>query len=196
MADAAGVAIAILDGDGYITFQNETCTHVLARSTSALFVLNGELRARRRSDLHKLKSALDIATRDNKPSAFRVQNLDDEKSLEILISSLPAGPNSAPLIALIIRSPSDISPDPELLSQLYGLTPAEAGLAEVLIRGEGLTKACEARGITVNTGKGYLKRIFQKTGTCRQSELSAKVLGGVAVFSQTELPNETLTHTA
>lgn len=186
--DAAGIAIAILRDDGYITYQNEPCECILAASTSALFILNGELRAKRRSDLRTLQDALIKASRDNKPTAFRLQSLDEDKSLEILVSSLSTRSGDDHHSVVIMRHPADIFPAPELLSQLYDLTPAEAGLAEALVRGEGLAKACEVRGITVNTGKGYLKRIFQKTGTSRQSELSAKVLGGVAAFSQAALP--------
>lgn len=57
----------------------------------------------------------------------------------------------------------------ERLQQLYALTPAEARLTVILIRGLSIVAA--ELGISQNTARTHLKRIFQKTGTHRQSAL-------------------------
>lgn len=59
----------------------------------------------------------------------------------------------------------------ERLQHLYRLTPAEAKLAVILIRGNNTAAAAAELRITQNTARTHLKRIFQKTGTHRQSEL-------------------------
>jgi DNA-binding CsgD family transcriptional regulator len=63
------------------------------------------------------------------------------------------------------------------LCELFALTKAEARLAEVLLGGGGLKPAADRLGITINTAKTHLQRVFQKTNTQRQSELVRVILG-------------------
>ena len=58
-----------------------------------------------------------------------------------------------------------------ILSQLFGLTGAEAALVTRLVQGEELKDAAEQLGITYETARSYMKQIFLKTDTSRQSEL-------------------------
>jgi DNA-binding CsgD family transcriptional regulator len=59
----------------------------------------------------------------------------------------------------------------EILRSLYGLTPSEAQLADLLLAGETVATAAEKRGITVESARTQLKTILRKTDTNRQSEL-------------------------
>ena len=58
-----------------------------------------------------------------------------------------------------------------VLRQLYGLTPAEARLANELFGGQSLAESAKARSISVNTAKSMLKRIFTKCAVHSQPEL-------------------------
>jgi DNA-binding CsgD family transcriptional regulator len=58
-----------------------------------------------------------------------------------------------------------------VLRQLYGLTPAEARLANALFGGQSLTESAQVSGISVNTAKSVLKRIFTKCAVHSQHEL-------------------------
>jgi DNA-binding CsgD family transcriptional regulator/PAS domain-containing protein len=60
-----------------------------------------------------------------------------------------------------------------LLQALYGLTPAEAAVAELVSQGGGVPAAASALGIKTSTVRSHLHRIFDKTGTERQSQLAA-----------------------
>lgn len=64
-------------------------------------------------------------------------------------------------------------PSPHLLSTLFDLSPAEARLAAKLAGGASLQRAAAACGITLNSARTYLIRIFRKTGTSQQSQLVA-----------------------
>ena len=75
-------------------------------------------------------------------------------------------------------------PDTEALRTFYGLTPAEAELTALLSRGLSLDEAADRRGVSRNTARGQLKRIFAKTRTNRQAELVRMVLQGPAGFSR------------
>lgn len=64
----------------------------------------------------------------------------------------------------------------EAVADLYGLTPAEARLVEALLGGETVAEYAERAGVSANTAKTQLKRVFAKTGCGRQAELVAAVL--------------------
>jgi DNA-binding CsgD family transcriptional regulator len=53
----------------------------------------------------------------------------------------------------------------------WGLTMAEARLAMEMLRGDGRAAAAERCGISVNTARTHLGRIFEKAGVQRQAEL-------------------------
>lgn len=58
-----------------------------------------------------------------------------------------------------------------VLRQLYGLTPAEARLANALFGGRSLAQSAKSSSITINTAKSVLKRIFAKCAVGSQTEL-------------------------
>ena len=58
-----------------------------------------------------------------------------------------------------------------LLVELFELTPAELRLCERLFQGFSINEAAELNGITRQTARDYLKNIFSKTNTNRQSAL-------------------------
>lgn len=61
-------------------------------------------------------------------------------------------------------------PEP-LLRQLYGLTAAEARLTGRLFMGQSLVQAARSLGVTSNTAKSTLKRVFAKCAVGSQAEL-------------------------
>ena len=62
------------------------------------------------------------------------------------------------------------------LQSHFGLTPAEARLALHLVTGETLRSAAVKLGISYETARTHLKNIFNKTGTCRQTQLIVIIL--------------------
>jgi len=59
----------------------------------------------------------------------------------------------------------------QVLRRLFGLTPTEARLADVLLQGLDVNETAEKMRITPGTVRYHLKQIFSKTGAPRQSEL-------------------------
>ena len=65
------------------------------------------------------------------------------------------------------------------LRELYSLTAGEARLASWLLQGNSVDEAAAELGITKNTARAYLKRIYNKTGVRRQPELVRLLLLGL-----------------
>lgn len=59
----------------------------------------------------------------------------------------------------------------QLLRHMYALTPAEVQVAAAIAEGETIKRYAERRRISPNTAASQLKRVFDKTGLRRQSEL-------------------------
>lgn len=177
--DMIGVGMAVLDGQSRAVAANAACRRMASDPSGGLSWANGALGAKRREDARALSRALDQARR-GMTRALRIFDLNGRTAVEMLLRPLGRAHGDASEVIVVMRAEQAAAPEADLLAQLYELTPAEAGLAEALLTGDGLSRACELRGITVNTGKGYLKRIFEKTGTRRQSELVAMIMNGVA----------------
>ena len=67
--------------------------------------------------------------------------------------------------------------DRRRIAHQFDLTPAEARLATELLAGGGRGEVAARLGISDSTARSHLTRIFDKTGTRRQSELVALILG-------------------
>jgi len=94
----------------------------------------------------------------------------------VLVSPIRAGrrrlDERRPAALVFVADPEQ---KPELpvdrLIRLYGLTPAEAQLAQHLAGGLDLKAIASTIGKTLHTLRSQLKQVFQKTGTKRQTEL-------------------------
>jgi DNA-binding CsgD family transcriptional regulator len=83
-------------------------------------------------------------------------------SRAIADSKRAAAPPSPPL------QPKD---DAAVLQSQFGLTPAQARLTGLLLTGRSVKDIAAALGITDDSAREYLKRIYRKTGTHRQTDL-------------------------
>jgi len=59
---------------------------------------------------------------------------------------------------------------------LYGLTPTERQISDHLAAGKEIKEAAICVGVTLETARFHLKRIFAKTGTHRQVDLMRLML--------------------
>ncbi|BAQ18635.1 helix-turn-helix transcriptional regulator [Methyloceanibacter caenitepidi] len=79
---------------------------------------------------------------------------------------------SAPVVLVKIQDPSlRLALSDEQLNGLFGLTGRESELLRRLIGGETLKAAAARMGISYNTARVHLQRIYEKTGVASQSEL-------------------------
>lgn len=123
------------------------------------------------------------------PSAIRLMRPDHDagSAMPLLARVMPCAggmeramdtANAIPPIAcealLLIADPAaKLQVEPGRLQQLFGLTLAEARLAQALAQGMTLKGYAAGCGITDGTARQQLKSVFAKTDTHRQAELVA-----------------------
>ena len=81
--------------------------------------------------------------------------------------------------ALVFLSDPDKTPASRssILRTLYGLSPTECRIADLLVAGNELTVAAERLAMTTQTARFHLKAVFRKTRTNRQTDLVRLILG-------------------
>jgi DNA-binding CsgD family transcriptional regulator len=87
-----------------------------------------------------------------------------------------------PAAILFIHDPEHGGLSQPLLQELFALTPAEAAVAAALACGRTVEAIATDCGISLNTARTHLKRIFAKTGTRRQAEAVALLARSVATL--------------
>lgn len=68
------------------------------------------------------------------------------------------------------------SPSAEELARRWGLTPAQARVAERLARGQSVREIAAELGVSRSTVRTHLKAIFAHTDTHRQAQLVQRLL--------------------
>lgn len=141
--------------------------------------------ARHREDtqLRRLVAGCATPNGDLRGGVIRIGT--DETPGRFMIEVLPwsAPDDSAGMIqrpvALILVSDRQTQRDNDRrrIENRFGLTPAEARLAIELLAGGSRGEVAGRLGISDSTARTHLSRIFDKTGTRRQSELVALILG-------------------
>ena len=94
-----------------------------------------------------------------------------------------------PCCTVFVAAPDlDRHLNPDLIRELFALSPAEARLTRLLVRGRSVSQAARELHISPHTARTQLKAVFSKTGTRRQPELIRKVLTSPAILSRPRKP--------
>lgn len=116
--------------------------------------------------------ALQRATAEMPQSAI-VAVRDDPGSARLVWVSPLEGRRPARALVILERG-SDYLAMREHLLKLAGLTKAERRVAHQVLLGKSLPEVAEETGLAVSTVRSYMKNIFQKTNTRRQSEFVSR----------------------
>lgn len=186
LADALtrlGVGVFLLAGDGRVLFANPVGQMLVG---DGLLVSGGRLTARTEGPREALRARItEAAFGDamllNAPRPVIVQDRQRDGFLAVHVIPVRAPERGvveallADVVAIAVVTSSQVGgpADPALVRDLLGLTLAEARLTALVGVGLAPREAGERLGITEETARTTLKRVFQKTGVTRQSELSA-----------------------
>jgi DNA-binding CsgD family transcriptional regulator len=155
----------------------------------ALRLVNGYLRADRGADQDKLEHALSAIRAAGpgeapspQPVLLTANGADAPVALMVSVptadmrAAVEMGPDGGIAVISISYVPGRPAADQEAMLRLFGLSPAQARLAALLVSGHSVKQAAALLGIAENSARQCLKIIFSKTGIRRQADL-VRVLG-------------------
>ena len=168
----------VLDRQGFVIDMNQDAAQVF---DNEIRVANRRLVFRDQRAMSSLNRLLDQLRTTPDTGALPVAHIVVQRLTKrpLLIRVLPVdGAARTPFLgarALLVCS--DLSrksgQQPSVLSEAFGLSPAEAKLASLVAAGISPEQAAEALGIARETARNQLKSVFAKTATHRQGELVA-----------------------
>jgi len=173
-------AVLGLNRDGMVALSNRRA-QAIVENADGLKLLDGRLVATSPEDDLKLQSwitrCLESANWFDASSSVSFCLSRDSESLPLQLTITPYAPvlpdAHGQLAALIyVSDPAHTSRScSHRLQQLYGLTPTECRLADLLCQGFDVREAAAKLRTTLETARFHLKRVLAKTGTRRQAEL-------------------------
>lgn len=174
------MGVVVVDATPRVLFMNSLATRYFAGNDGLVMNSNGQCRASRPSEsaeLHKLIAAAIEGGPTVPAHALSITRTNADRPLSVVVAPLPAEPGAGPTAVLLVSDPEQQTlPSVETISRLFELTDAEARLALALSEGQRIEDAAETLGITLNSARTYLKRIFSKTDVTRQAELVRLIL--------------------
>ena len=186
--DALRAGVVLLTRDARIVFANDAAQAMLQRGKPAAnrkgYFAVGEPLAAAALEAAVRQSADDEAAIGRRGFGIPVRR-EGEAALVLHVLPLRHGalrrgiaPDAA--AAVFISDPA-ASPDAplETLAALFDLTSAEGRVFQLLAQGESRERAAGMLGISLNTMKTHLNRIYAKTGATRASQL-VKLAAGLA----------------
>ena len=192
LIDRMPSAVFVLDGAGNVEHANAAARELAARC-DGLAVTQGRLVI---SDPSSRAAFSRIFTAATSADPGSVGKLDRAFAIPRPSAGRPLGAWVTPLrsasavlgspvatAALFVTDPdADTACQAPAMRALFGLSPAEASLACKLVAGAELRDAADQLGVTLNTARTLLSRIFTKTGANRQSDLVRLLLGSPTTF--------------
>jgi len=174
--DRLAAGVVLLDRRGHVRAVNHAAGEIFALN-DGLKIDRHELVAATPSQNRRLHAAIvGITDGPGSGGGISVDRPSGKRSFALSILRSPArafpGEAGEPAVLVFVTDPEKkTTPICETARQIYGLTRAEARLAEQLARGETLVDAGQQLSISHNTARTHLRRIFEKTSTRHQGDL-------------------------
>lgn len=171
-------AMLVVDDAGRVRLANAPAERLL-REARGLCVQNGRLVAHPPEAGRRLDELVFAATRNEGARCAGAMSLASRLGGQPLALRVqPLGLGALPVLgrmglcAIVVTDPSaELRPPEDELRTLFALTQAEARLAAAVFDGLSLPEAADRFGVSINTVRFQLARVFDKTGVTRQAEL-------------------------
>jgi DNA-binding CsgD family transcriptional regulator len=179
--DCLSIAVLLVGASGKVMFLNRAAGQLIA-SGDVLVLDAAGLRTTCASCTAKLRRLIaqvaQTTARQGLDSggSLRVPRAHPCSPLDIVVGPI-RGHDAPPLVERAVAMIYVTDPGQRLgvpqafLTRLYGLTPTEGTVAALIGKGLSAKEAAQQLGVSYNTLKTHLKRVFAKTHTRRQSEL-------------------------
>jgi DNA-binding CsgD family transcriptional regulator len=177
--DRLSVGVVLLDRRARVIYSNAAAAS-LSSDDSVLCVRNGMIAAR--SDLHasRFASLIRSVLSGMTAASISLPRSGDGRPITVVASSVRGRdvgrfadhhmPDAAVLLLMIDPTTRPKIPSAWIM-EAYGLTQAEARVALAASSGTTIAETAEQLGLSSNTVKTHLRKVFDKTGVSRQAEL-------------------------
>lgn len=179
-------AFLLTDAERRVLYSNAAARNIAA-SADGLKIQDGRLAAisPRLEELLR-KAVADIAAgrgaslqrleipRPSRRQSYRVILMPVQDSRTIALGVAVPG-----VSILVIDTASLSEPDPDVLRELFSLTPAEARVSTDLVLGKSAEQIAAESNTSIETVRTHIKRTLSKTATARQGELISLILRSV-----------------
>lgn len=160
--------VFVLDENGRAIYSNPAAGNLMERSRSILAHSDGRLRLSEDGKPVDLSVLLQELRRTGEALQFGLLRTDAMHPLAITLRLM----DDRSHVALIATDPERVDPpEADVIARILKLTRSEAGLVRQLALGLSVAEAAQACDLSVQSARTYLKRIYQKTRTSRQSDL-------------------------
>lgn len=190
----------VISVHGQVSFHNRAAARLLKKG-EPVNIKNGTLVATDRQRTADLHSAIDgaLQTAAGRADAgqsngaqaaggeLRLPRHDGRRPYNVIVSPLDTRgfgfKKRDPATAVFVIDPEQpIKKLRSRMQKLWGFTPAEINVAHHLLQGADLDGVAARLGISKNTARTHLYRVFDKTGVRRQTELIRLLLLGSGHF--------------
>lgn len=162
-----------------VFYKNKSAEKILQSSNSAVKIKDGHLTCATpelTAELHRLV----LETSSNTISLNRGEKLSP---LHMLVSPLTSrasnfGRDLPIAVMFLFETVNDAERIEDVIRMLYNLSPTEAKIAARLVFNPHLEEVANSLGITYNTARTHLKRVYIKTDTNRLSSLVHRIMTG------------------
>ena len=184
--DRMPFGVALIDGKGRVLVANQTAQQIFGQQ-DGLSQRRGMLTTSLSSETAELAERITDVISGNfpVPRVVTVSRPSGQRPFGVLVlplsNTVPDLERRLPVAAVFVTDAENAAPINERsLRTLYGFTPAEARLARLLAQGRRPEEAAAELGVSLNTVRTHLKRIFGKAGTDRQADLVRTILTSAA----------------
>jgi DNA-binding CsgD family transcriptional regulator len=190
--DRLSVGIVLLNRSAEIVFANAAARSMSENGGSLR--LNGSVRSH--SSLHDRRLGALVRSAISGTSACAISIPSDSGRSVMVMAAPTEGPDHGSVrdlrsaaAVLVICDPNRAAQVPTAwMMDAYGLTSAEVRVALALASGTSIANTARRLKISANTVKTHLRRVYDKTGTNRQAELSRLIATiGLVLGSEIEL---------
>ena len=184
--DALSAAAFLVSATGHVLHMNKRGATII-QSADGLRLDGTALTASSSIESARLKSFITSAASTGRNGthlalggALSISRLGRKPPLHLTVLPVPEDRRAVVVIpcALVFVSDPSVSPKSRaaFMRMLYGLTPTESRLADLLLEGLEVRGIADRLDITIETARFHLKRVLAKTGSRRQTELMRLML--------------------
>jgi len=189
--DRLSIGVLFLDAGGKAMFLNRAAREIVKAGDGIDRRRSGHLRVHRAAESARLQRLIAEACMvvDALPAGFggalRISRPSGKRPFAVLV--VPARGERFAMTTRATHALVFVS-DPDqgakgtgsVLRDLYGLTSAEAGVAELLLEGHRAEEIADRLSVTLNTARTHVRRILEKCGARGQADLLRMLAAGPA----------------